>query len=66
MSEVEELEARVSKLPEPDLARFRDWFTEFDHEKWDRQIASDFKAGKFNKLIDAARAEFARGEAREL
>lgn len=66
MSEVEELEARISNLPDPELAKFRDWFIEFEHQKWDRQIASDFKAGKFNKLIDAARAEAARGEAREL
>ena len=47
MSEVEELEARVSNLPDAELALFSDWFNEFEHQKWDRQIASDFKAGKF-------------------
>ena len=66
MSEVEKLEARIRNLPDRELAVLRDWFIEFEHQNWDRQIASDFKAGKFSKLIDAARAEFDRGEAREI
>lgn len=66
MSEVEELEARVIKLAPRDLASLRDWFLELDDQLWDRQIASDFKAGKFQGLIDKAREEFAEGKAREL
>jgi hypothetical protein len=34
--------------------------------KGDQKISADFKAGKFNKLIEKARAEFAQGKAREL
>lgn len=66
MSEVEQLEARIRSLPKEELARLRDWFYEYENEQWDRQIAADCKAGKFAKLIDEARKEFARGEAREL
>ena len=66
MSEVEELEARIQKLPDRELARLRDWFIEFEHRQWDRQIALDYKAGKFSKLIDAARAEIIDGQSREL
>lgn len=66
MSEVEELEARIMNLPRQDLAKLRDWFVELDDELWDEQIASDFKAGKFQGLIDEARAELAQGKAREL
>jgi hypothetical protein len=33
---------------------------------WDRQIASDLKAGKFNQLIAKAKAEMAAGTARAL
>ncbi|HLX60876.1 MAG TPA: hypothetical protein VKX17_06295 [Planctomycetota bacterium] len=66
MTEVDELTTRIRNLPDKELARFRDWFIEFEHQQWDRQIAADFKAGKFKKLIDSAREEFARGEAREL
>lgn len=66
MTEVEELETRIRKLPSEDLARLRDWFHQFENEVWDRQIELDFKAGKFSRLIDEARKEFARGEVREL
>lgn len=66
MSEVEELEARILNLPRQDMAKLRDWFLELDHQLWDQQIASDFKAGRLRGLIDEARDELARGEARVL
>lgn len=66
MSEVEAIEARIRDLPHQDFASLREWFHEFENECWDRQIESDFKAGKFNKLVDTDRAEFAQGKAREL
>ena len=66
MSEVEALESRIRDLPLQDFASLREWFHEFENECWDQQIASDFKSGKFNKLIENARTEFAQGKAREL
>ncbi|MGP0064949.1 MAG: hypothetical protein ACLQGP_15290 [Isosphaeraceae bacterium] len=66
MSEVEELEARIINLTRQDMARLRDWFLQLDDRLWDQQIASDFKAGRFQGLIDKAREELAEGRAREL
>jgi hypothetical protein len=66
MSEVEELEARIMNLPPEDLAKLRDWFLELDHQRWDQQIASDSRTGKFQALIDEARRELTQGQAREL
>lgn len=66
MSEVEELESRVQSLPKEEFTKFRNWFLELENELWDKQIASDFLAGKFNKLIKNAREEFAQGQVREL
>ena len=66
MSEVEAIEARIRDLSPQDFASLRQWFHEFENECWDNQIASDFNAGKFNKLIEKARSEFAQGKAREL
>ena len=66
MTEVEKMEARIRDLAPPDLASLRDWFYEFENECWDRQIAADFKAGKFNTLIQRARSELAEGKARAL
>lgn len=59
MSEVEELEARIIKLPRQELAKLQEWFLKLDDQLWDQQIASDFKAGKFQALIDEAREELA-------
>ena len=62
MNEVEELEERIRNLPSASLAQFRDWFHAFENEFWDRQIQSDFKAGRFTSLMDEARKEFAEGK----
>ncbi len=48
MSELEEIEQKIQKLPPDELAKFRAWFTEFDHLLWDRQIEADSKAEKLN------------------
>jgi len=66
MSEVEQLEQRVSALPPKDLAQFRAWFLEFDARLWDQQIETDLKAGKLDSLIAEARAEFKQGNSRPL
>lgn len=66
MTEIEAIEARIRDLPPEDFASLREWFQQFENECWDRQIASDFKAGKFDKLITKSRVELAQGKAREL
>jgi hypothetical protein len=66
MSEVEQLEQRVSNLPPKDLAQFRAWFLEFDARLWDEQIEADLKAGKLDALIAEARAEFKQGNSQTL
>lgn len=66
MTEVEAIEARIRDLPPQDFANLREWFHEFENECWDQKIALDYKAGKFNKLIEKAKDEFSQGKAREL
>ena len=66
MSELEELENRIRKLAPEDLAKFRAWFVEFDHVLWDRQIQSDAKNGKLDKLVNEARADYKAGKARKI
>lgn len=66
MSEVEQLEQRVSNLPPKDLAQFRAWFLEFDAHMWDEQIEADLKAGKLDALIAEGRAEFKQGNSQTL
>ncbi len=66
MTDIEELEAKVSDLPTEKLAIFRDWFYQFEDELWDKKIATDFRAGKLNHLIEKARLELSQGKAREI
>ena len=58
MSELEELEKRIRNLPAAELAKFRAWFVEFDHLLWDKQIESDVKSGKLDRLLNEARADY--------
>ena len=66
MSQVEEPQTRIRNLPSEDVSELREWFLQLEDDLWDQQISADFKAGKFDKLIEKARAEFAQGKAREL
>lgn len=66
MTRVESLEREVQKLSPEELAAFRDWFTEYDWQAWDRQIERDAVEGKLDELAAEALAEFERGETREI
>ena len=66
MSDLEELERRIQNLPSEDLAKFRDWFIEFDHLIWDKQIEADSKAGRLNGLVSEALTDYRAGKAREI
>jgi hypothetical protein len=63
---VEELEKAVAELPPEKFAKFRAWFEEFAADAWDKQIEADAKAGKLDKLADAALAEHKAGLTRKL
>jgi hypothetical protein len=54
MNTITEIETAVSRLSREDLARFRDWFSEFDAEAWDRQFEEDARSGKLDTLADEA------------
>lgn len=66
MSQVEEPQTRIRNLPSDDFSELREWFLQLEDDLWDQQISADFKAGKFDKLIQEARTEFAQVKAREL
>ncbi len=66
MLTIKELERAVSSLPREELARFREWFDEFDAKAWDKQLEADVKAGKLNKIADEAIRDYRAGKAKEL
>jgi hypothetical protein len=56
----------VEKLTPEELASFRDWFSEYDWQVWDRQLERDVAAGKLDRLAAEALAELDRGETTEV
>ena len=66
MSNVEELESAVQKLSQEDLAAFRKWFTDFDAERWDRQLELDVAAGKLDALAEEALEDARKGRCKDL
>ena len=66
MGKIENLEEQVRALSSEELARFREWFAQFDAEAWDRQLEADVKAGKLDKLAERALRAHAAGQSTEL
>ncbi len=63
---LQELEESVSHLPPDELARFREWFREFDAARFDDQIEADAQNGSLDDLADAAVAEHRAGHTKPL
>jgi len=63
MSTVQEIESAISKLSPSEVNRVADWLQEYRDELWDRQIEADAAAGKLDKLIHRAKADYRAGRA---
>jgi hypothetical protein len=54
MSNLQKIKTAISQLSAHELTAFRDWFTAFDAERWDRQFEEDVTAGRLNGLAEQA------------
>ena len=66
MKNVQLIEDQIQHLDNQSFAALRNWFIEYEHSRWDRQIATDSEAGKLDFLIDEALAEHRAGKTRPL
>ncbi len=66
MMAVETIEEQIAGLDNASFAKLRDWFIEFDHARWDKQIEADSNNGKLDFLINAALAEHQAGNSRDI
>lgn len=66
MTRVTSLEQQVRELSPHELAAFREWFARFDADAWDRQLATDVKAGKLDALAERALQDHAAGRSTKL
>jgi hypothetical protein len=65
MRGLNELKSAIEDLPDEEYARLRQWFSERDWRKWDRQIEADSEAGKLDFLVKEAVREKAKGKLRK-
>jgi len=63
---IHEIEQAITELSPDELARFRQWFEEFDAVIWDEQFERDAKSGKLDNLASKAKSDFRAGKAKEL
>ena len=63
MSTVQEIETAIQKLEPQQIKAVADWLQEYREEMWDRQIEADAKAGRLDKFIAKAKADYRAGKA---
>lgn len=61
-----EIEKAISQLSPDELARFRQWYAEFDAQTWDEEFERDTNSGKLRKLAEKAIEEHRAGQSAEL
>ncbi|MBN8510065.1 MAG: hypothetical protein J0L57_15815 [Burkholderiales bacterium] len=66
MDKLEDIERQVTQLSPAELARFRQWFADFDAAAWDAQIERDAAAGRLDALAAKALQEHRAGRTRPL
>jgi hypothetical protein len=59
-------EKAVTQLSGDELAQFRQWFAEYDGDRWDAQIEADAETGKLDELAREALAEYEAGRTPEI
>ena len=66
MSTVEEIKSAISALSKEDYIHLREWLSEKDWERWDKEIEGDSAAGKLDFLMEEAVAEKNQGRLSKL
>ena len=66
MSSVAEIQEAILSLPAEEYVQLRQWFTNLDWERWDREIEADDAAGRLDSLVAEALAAKENGTLQEL
>ena len=54
MVSITEIQEAILDLPETEYARLRQWLSDLDWDRWDKQIEADSEAGKLDFLVTEA------------
>jgi len=63
---LQEIEKTIAELPPNELAKFREWFLDFDAERFDKRIKMDAGDGRLDSLADAALRDHQTGKSTPL
>ena len=66
MTKLERISRDIETLGPDELAKFREWFAEFDAANWDAQIGADAGSGRLDALAEQALADHRAGRTRPL
>jgi len=66
MTKLEQIEKSVAELSPDELKAFAAWFEALQADMWDRQIETDAKSGRLDKLAEQALADHRAGRTRPL
>ncbi|MBF0257387.1 MAG: hypothetical protein HQK62_00885 [Desulfamplus sp.] len=66
MTQVELLEQYIAELDDDSFSKLREWFIEFDQNRWDKKLEADSNNGKLDFLINAALVEHNSGRTSDL
>ncbi len=66
MSRIAKIQQEILALPEADYRQLRQWFSELDWGKWDREIEAGSDAGKLDFLMAEALEEKEKGTLKDL
>ena len=66
MTKIDAIKKAIDALPEDEYAQLRQWFSEKDWRKWDREIEADSASGKLDFLVREASGEKSKGKLRNL
>lgn len=66
MGKVERIEQQVESLSADELESFREWFSAYDANAWDREFAEHVTAGKLDALSGKALNAHASGTSTKL
>lgn len=63
---VQEIQSAIVELPSAELETLAEWMDEYRADAWDRQIAQDVEAGRFDALRERVWQQRQAGECKTL
>lgn len=66
MTKLERISRDIEALGPDELAKFREWFAEFDAANWDALIEADAASGRLDALAEQALSDHRAGRTRPL